>query len=190
MSPGPAILMAISNALRYGPGSVVFSALGNSLGHIVLGFAVAFGLAALMKASATAFLALKTIGAIYLIYLGIKLWRSPSDLQIKNEHAEPAKPRHRLFLEAFLLSITNPKGLLLLAVLLPPFIDANKSVATQVALLAATFAFLTFVNHMALAIMSGRARTFLSSSERVKRVQRALGATFVAFGVSLAFASR
>jgi threonine/homoserine/homoserine lactone efflux protein len=190
MSPGPAILMAVSNTLRYGPGSVVYSALGNSCGHIVLGFAVAFGLAAIMETSAWVFTAVKLLGAGYLIYLGLKLWLTGNALKVDVTATAPAKSRKALFAEAFLLSVTNPKGLLLIAVLLPPFVDHAQPVIPQVAILAVTWAAMCFLNHMLLAYAGARVRKLLLSPERVKTVQRALGSLFLAFGASLAFASR
>jgi threonine/homoserine/homoserine lactone efflux protein len=76
LSPGPAILLAISNAIRFGPAATIYSGLANSLGLTIMGVAVAFGLSAMVGASAVAFTAIKIIGAIYLCYLGIKLWWS------------------------------------------------------------------------------------------------------------------
>src|ERR1700752_5078670 len=85
MSPGPAILLAISNSIRFGPSATMYSAMGNTLGLTILGFAVWFGLAALMTAPAAAFTAVKIVGAIYLCYLGVKLWLSGKALDFSPE---------------------------------------------------------------------------------------------------------
>ena len=92
ISPGPAVLLAISNALRYGPRAVLYSALGNALGLSILGFAVAFGLAAVLAVSAAAFTTVKIIGAAYLVYLGAKLWRDGKAISIDSTASQPVKP--------------------------------------------------------------------------------------------------
>src|SRR5262249_1487940 len=87
-----AILLAISNSIRFGPSATVYSAIGNTLGLTLLGFAVAFGLAALMAASAAAFTVVKIIGAVYLCYLGVKLWLSGKALDF-NAPSTSTSPR-------------------------------------------------------------------------------------------------
>ena len=93
ISPGPAILLALSNSLRHGPRSVIYSALGNTLGLTILGFAVAFGLAAILSVSAAAFMVVKIIGAAYLIYLGVKLWRDGQAVSYVRCRRSAAQPR-------------------------------------------------------------------------------------------------
>lgn len=190
MSPGPAILLAISNALRFGPRSTHYSALGNSLGLTLLGLAVAFGLAALMQASAAVFTVVKIFGAAYLFYLGIKLWRSDKLLSVDSARAEPLKTPRALFLEALGLALTNPKGLLLLAALLPPFIDHTRPVVPQAAVMSVTFAVMCFLNHLFLAQVAGRIRKFLASERSMRLLRRGLGGMFIGFAGALMATSR
>jgi homoserine/homoserine lactone efflux protein len=190
MSPGPAILLAISNSIRFGPSATMYSAMGNTLGLTILGFAVGFGLAALMTASAAAFTAVKVIGAIYLCYLGVKLWLSGKALDFSPEAAVIPKTPEKLFLEALLLALTNPKALVLLAALIPPFVNHQLPVFPQVAIYSLTYAVLCFFNHLFLAYAGSRVRGFLSSERRVLTVRRALGTLFIGFGAALALASR
>lgn len=189
ISPGPAVLLAISNALRYGAHATVYSALGNALGLLLLGFAVAFGLAALLAVSALAFTILKFAGAAYLAYLGVKLWRDGGSLSLPAAKA-PAMGRGKLFRQALLVSLTNPKALVILAALIPPFVDHSHAVLPQVAVMSATYAALCFANHLLLAFAGGKARRFLASEKRMRAVRRVLGAMFIGFGAALATASR
>ncbi len=190
LSPGPAILLAISNSIRFGPSATFFSALGNTLGLTILGFAVAFGLSALMTASAAAFTIVKIAGGLYLLYLGVKLWRSGKALEFDAATRGPAKSPRKFFLEALLLALTNPKGLILVAALIPPFVNHSLPVLPQVAILSLTFATMCFFNHLFLAFAGSRARRFLSSERRLLAVRRVLGSLFMGFGVALALTSR
>ena len=189
ISPGPAILLAISNSLRYGARATLYSALGNALGLTILGFAVAFGLAALLEVSALAFTVVKIIGALYLIYLGVKLWRDGKAISLPNQSV-PVLGRRKLFAQALLVSVTNPKALIVLAALIPPFIDRAQPLLPQVAAMAVTYAGLCFLNHLMLAFASGKVRRFLSSQKRMLAVRRVLGSMFIGFGAALAAASR
>jgi threonine/homoserine/homoserine lactone efflux protein len=189
ISPGPAILLAISNSLRYGARATFYSALGNALGLTILGFAVAFGLAALLEVSALAFTVVKMIGALYLVYLGIKLWRDGKGIALPSQ-AVPLMGRRKLFAQALLVSVTNPKALILLAALIPPFIDRAQPLLPQAAAMAVTYAGLCFLNHLMLAFASDKLRRFLSSPQRMLAVRRVLGTMFIGFGAALAAANR
>ncbi len=92
MSPGPGILFGITNALRYGVKTTIIIGIVNALGLIVLGLAVGFGLGALMKASMLAFTVLKICGALYLIWLGTKIWRDRSAFVIEAEKSTEQLP--------------------------------------------------------------------------------------------------
>lgn len=189
LSPGPGMLLALSNSLRHGPRATFYSALGNSLGLMLMGFAVAFGLAAVFAISAMAFTIVKITGGAYLVYLGIKLWRDGTALPLGGQDQTPLRPA-KLFWQALLISITNPKAILLLAALIPPFVDHTEPIMMQVAVMSATYALICFGNHLLLAQAGGRIRLLLASRKRMKAVQRVLGSMFVGFGAALAVASR
>jgi homoserine/homoserine lactone efflux protein len=123
ISPGPAVMLAISNTLRFGRNATLASATGNMMGLIVIGYAVAFGFGALMAASAVAFTVLKIIGAVYLVYIGIKILRDGSSFQVQDGALTPRKSPMKLFLEAFFVSVTNPKAILVITALFPQFMS-------------------------------------------------------------------
>jgi threonine/homoserine/homoserine lactone efflux protein len=188
IAPGPAILLALSNALRYGATATFWSALGNSAGLVLLGFAVAFGLSALIQTSAAAFLAVKICGAAYLCYLGVRLLRDGKSLRIDMNAVRETKAPGKLFSEAFAVALTNPKALLFLAALIPPFVDHSRPVFMQVAEMSLTYGAMCFFNHMLLAYAGGHVRKFLSSERRVLALRRALGVMFISFAAALAAA--
>ncbi|RED53626.1 LysE family translocator [Aestuariispira insulae] len=186
VSPGPAIMLAISNALRFGTKAALISGAGNATGVFLLGYAVTSGLGALMATSAIAFTVVKLIGAAYLLYLGIKVLRDRSAFRIEDNPVAARNSGIRLFGTALIVSLTNPKAVFLIAALFPQFINTQASVFLQISILSATFAGLCFLNHAFLAVFGGRMRRYLQSEKIMNRVRRGLGGTFIAFGAALA----
>ena len=98
--------------------------------------------------------------------------------------------RARLFRQAFFVSVTNPKALVLIAALIPPFVDRTQPMIPQVAIMSVSYAGICFANHLILAKAGGKLRRFLSSEKRMTAVRRVLGSMFIGFGAALAAASR
>lgn len=190
ISPGPAVMLALSNTLRFGRNATLASASGNAAGLVVLGYAVALGFGALMAASALAFTALKIVGAVYLIVLGIKVWRDKTTFESRDGVLIARKPPFKLFLEAFLVSVTNPKAILVITALFPQFMRHDGLHLTEISVLTFTYAALCFLNHAAIAFAGGHMRRLLTSARRMMWVRRVTGALFVGFGTALAAASR
>ncbi|SHM19816.1 LysE family translocator [Roseibium suaedae] len=190
LSPGPGVMLAISNTLRFGRTATLISAAGNALGLIIIGYAVALGFGAVMSTSAIAFTVLKLIGAAYLIYLGIKIWRDRSGLQAHT--SGPAAPRShtRLFLQGLFVSVTNPKAILIISALFPQFMLQQGFSFGLATILSLTYAALCYANHAAIAYAGNSLRRFLLSPNRLTFVRRVLGTLFVGFGAALAAASR
>ena len=92
----------------------------------------------------------KIIGAAYLVYLGIKLWRDGKAISIDSTASQPVS-RARLFRQAFFVSVTNPKALVLIAALIPPFVDRTQPMLPQVAIMSVSYAGICFANHLMLA---------------------------------------
>ncbi len=189
ISPGPGVFLALSNTLKYGGKATIWSASGNALGLVILGFATALGLGALMVTSALAFTVIKFIGAGYLIWLGIKTWRDKSGMSDGKINTAPPK-KHQLFSTALFVSVTNPKAIVVILALFPPFMTSEGSALLQATVLSITYASLCFLNHIIIAIMGGRLRNFMSDLNRIRLVRRILGATFMGFGALLASAQR
>ncbi len=189
VSPGPALLLTLTNALRYGPRAVVWSAAANSTGLVLVSLAVALGLSALLAASTIGFAALKVIGAGYLIWLGIKVLRDrrgfvPDGGAAGAGGGQPV-PAH-LFRQALLVALTNPKALVLIAALLPPFLDPARPLLAQAAVLAVTYSVLCFLVHIGVGLIAGRVRPWLASNRGARMVRRTLGGLFIGFGAALA----
>jgi len=107
--PGPTIILVISQAIVRGRAAVIPLAAGVALGDFTAMTCSLLGLGAILAASATFFSLLKWIGAVYLIYLGIKLWRTRSEAD--EIHIIIGNPDRSLFKSAFVVTALNPKSI-------------------------------------------------------------------------------
>lgn len=189
-SPGPGILFAITTALRYGRRAALLTGLANGGGLVLLCLAVGLGLGALMAASMLAFTALKIAGALYLIWLGVKIWREPWMIADADAARIAAPPYGRLMRRAFVIALTNPKAMVLIAALTPPFMDPGAAAAPQVALMAVSYGALCSAIHAAIACAGGWFRRWLSRPRWASRFRRISGGAFVGFGVALGASDR
>ncbi len=184
-SPGPGVLLAISNSVAVGPRHTVFSSLGNAAGLFIVSGAATAGMGALLAVSASAFLVVKVVGAAYLVYLGIKQWRSPPlSLEPTTTGAQP-HTAGRLFLQGLGVAVTNPKAILFFTALFPQFLTPGEPLLMQTLLLTATFTVLALASHAFYVGLFRALRRFLTSARRMRLFNRISGGLFVALGVSL-----
>ncbi|WP_166268898.1 LysE family translocator [Marinobacter caseinilyticus] len=189
ISPGPGVVMTLSNALRFGRRGTVGGILGVAFGALVVAGLSATSLGVLLATSALAFTVLKFIGAAYLIYLGIRLWRAPP-LDLNQRPAQVADSFRKRFMEGVSLQLTNPKVVLFFLSIFPQFIDGHSSYATQFTTLVLTYCALVVAVHLVYALCAKRAKHWLTSERGGRAMNRASGATFMCFGAALASASR
>jgi len=188
ISPGPAILLSISNSIRFGVSKVVLSSFGNICGLLILSTAAIFGLGAILKTSTTLFLMIKLIGAAYLIYLGIRQWRSKTNFfaEINDSNgSEKIKSNKRFFMEGFLIAMTNPKAILFFTALFPQFINTQQALVSQFLLMTFTFMAISFIALFSYGLLAKRAKRWLSTGQKAKWFNRTLGSLFVIIGLGL-----
>jgi threonine/homoserine/homoserine lactone efflux protein len=152
-TPGPTVLLALTNGSRFGVRAALPGMLGAVLSDFVLVFAVAVGLGALLAASELLFSAVKWVGVAYLAYLGVRLLRSSGGMAAApgdGQAAGAAAPR-AIFMRSFLVAVTNPKGYLFCSALLPQFVNTAEPVAPQYLALGLVFAALDFLVMLAYA---------------------------------------
>ncbi|RTZ64095.1 MAG: LysE family translocator [Aquificaceae bacterium] len=187
ISPGPAILLAITNSISYGLRATLYSTLGNEIGLLFISSIAILGLGAVLQTSTTLFLILKTIGAAYLIYLGIKQWHSK--VQLFSVEKAVAKKHHKsdkdAFMQGFLVAATNPKAILFFTALLPQFVHLEKSVLPQFVILIATFTVLSACALIAYGVLAHRAKKWLSTTKRMQWFNRIFGGLFITLGLGL-----
>lgn len=190
-TPGPTVLLSLTNGSRHGVGRAAYGMAGAVLSDFVLIGAVALGLGALLAASEFWFSVVKWLGAGYLAFLGLMLLRSSGSLHEAAQpgRSETAGTRGALFFKSFLVAITNPKGYLFFSAFLPQFIDPNQAQVPQYAALAATFALIDLAVMFAYALLGAQAMHFLKQKGALW-LDRICGGALLTLAGSLAFYRR
>ncbi|MCB2216547.1 LysE family translocator [Desulfofustis glycolicus] len=187
--PGPTIILVISQAITHGRGSVVPLAAGVVLGDLTAMTCSLLGLGALISTSATLFIVFKWIGAAYLLFLGIKLWRATPDLVAG--HRQPAGFSQRSLLRSsFVVTALNPKSIAFFVAFLPQFITTGKPVWSQLLLLGGTFLLLALINAALYASFASRLREAVGKKHVRTWFNRCGGAALIGAGVVTAAMQR
>jgi threonine/homoserine/homoserine lactone efflux protein len=182
--PGPTILLVISYALGQGMRAALPLAIGVALGDLTAMTLSMLGVGALLATSAMLFTILKWIGAAYLIWLGISLWRAGSSLEAKPRRG--GAPALRMLGHAWLVTALNPKGITFFVAFLPHFIDQHADFWTQMLIFEATFICLAFANVLGYRLVASRARSFVQSERATAVFNRIGGGLLIGAGVAAA----
>ncbi len=188
--PGPSVVFAISRALVHGRRTAMASVVGNAVGLLVLVVLVALGLGALVARSETLFWVIKAVGAAYLVHLGLQAIRHRHDFD-----ADPQGPEHaviswsRSLRQGFVVGVSNPKSFILVAAVLPQFVDRGTGqFGLQVFLLGVILVSIALASDTVWALLAARMRTWLSRSPRRGRLLGTIGGvSMIGLGVSVAF---
>lgn len=144
ITPGPTMLLALSNGMAGGLRMAGWGMAGANLGSAIVIAVVALGLGSLLAASETLFNIIRWVGVIYLCWLGWQIWRSPTrdiaqDLQAGAQDAPASRGARAAFMRSLLVALSNPKAVLFFGAFLPQFVDASQPVGPQYALLGTIF---------------------------------------------------
>ncbi len=183
LAPGPNVMLVIGFALRQGYPAALRAIIGISLVNVIYLALAALGLVALVVASAPLFAFVRYCGAAYLIYLGYKMLRAA---WAPAAEAELAKLHTRPLWQGVLTHLSNPKGVLYWAALLPQFIDAQRPLAWQIAALGALAVLIDFAAMAVYARVFASASQLLRSSRYFRWVESLAGVFFIISGVLLA----
>jgi homoserine/homoserine lactone efflux protein len=187
VTPGPTMLMTLTNSVNHGPWRALASLSGALAANFAIMMLSALGLGALLAASEAAFTVLKLAGAAYLIWLGVRTFRGGSGLQLGAD----AGPRGRsLFAQGVLVGASNPKSLLFFTAFFPQFIDPAASFLSQFLLLSLTFVLGDFLILGLAAFGVGRVAPWLRQAPVVRWINRVCGGLFAFLGGLLLFARR
>jgi len=187
LTPGPAVFYIVARSLERGRPAGIVSAAGMATGSFCHVMAAALGLSAIVMSSVAALNALKYAGAAYLIYLGVK------KLFFGEKAGEPEKGKDeklkKIFGQAVIVNVCNPKTALFIVAFLPQFVDPVKGpVAGQILILGTTLAFMGFVSDSMYALAAGSAKRFLRGS--VPSAPRYIsGGAYIGLGILAAFSS-
>lgn len=185
--PGPTVLLVVSYALGRGRDTAWATAPGVALGDFLAMTLSLLGAGAVLATSAVLFSALKMLGALYLIWLGVQLWRTggPADVA-----TALTASKGRMFRDAFVVTALNPKGIVFFIAFVPQFIDPAAPALAQFALMEATFVLLGFLNAVLWALLAGSLRTRLASPPAIRLINRLGGSVLIGAGLLTAVTRR
>lgn len=187
LTPGPNGLLALSHGASFGWRPTVYTVLGGAIGFLVLIGASLAGMGALLAASEPAFNAAKWVGAAYLVYLGVRLWRAPP-ISISIGSGTRTHDAFRLFQQGLIVAISNPKGLVFFAAFLPQFMTPGVSFLVNLAVFGGTFVIVEVIYELFLAGLAERLAPALARYGGW--FNKLTGTTFIGIGAALASAGR
>ncbi len=191
LSPGNGAILCMSHGLSYGLRASTVTILGLQLGVLVVLLVSAFGLGALLLASESLFTAVKWIGAAYLAWLGVQLWRAPVQTnQDGIAKVAPMSAKNRFWL-GFFTNVTNPKGIVFMVAVLPQFMNPQSpNRLLEVAILAGTmFVVDCAVMHGYSGLASKLAR-FFKDAKAIQWQNRVFGSVLIAVGAAVLMVKR
>jgi threonine/homoserine/homoserine lactone efflux protein len=180
--PGPTVLLVVSYALGQGWRTVLPMTVGVALGDFTAMTLSMLGLGALLAASATLFTILKWVGAAYLVYLGIRLWRAGGTLDAapRTDAVSAAK----MLGHAWLVTALNPKSITFFVAFLPAFLDPQADFLTQMVVFEMTFLVLAFANAFGYALVAAHARGFVANPRAIGIVNKVGGGLLIGAGAA------
>ena len=185
LSPGPAVLFVMSQAARFGTRGAVAGTAGICVGHLVCFSCVAFGLAALLASASGVLSAIRIVGALYLMYLGVRMVLAKPRGTTPVDGGGVAPAHHGIVLQGLLVQLTNPKNLLFVLALLPQFINAERPLLPQLAIMLTVTVVIDGVVLLAYAHLAVRGARALKGSRVMLWVERAFGGALIFFGIKL-----
>ena len=180
---GPTILLVISYALGHGRRTALATVTGVTLGDFTAMTASLAGLGALLATSAFLFTILKLIGAAYLMFLGIKLWRAPIVTGPMGDNDNlPQERSLKIFMHAYVVTALNPKSIVFFIAFVPQFLDLGKPFLPQTLILEATFLCLAALNAFLYGLLAGAARGYIRKASVQRVVNKTGGTLLIAAG--------
>jgi homoserine/homoserine lactone efflux protein len=192
VSPGSGAVLSMTHGLAYGFRKASGTVLGLQLGLLLVLFIAGAGVGSLLVASEPAFNAVKVVGALYLIYLGVMQWRAKvetpaGDAPLARTVAPPLRRRVAI---GFLTNATNPKGIIFMVAVLPQFISQHAPLAPQLAILAVTMVVIDTTVMHGYAYTAASMQRFFRDAGAVRKQNRFFGAVLIAIGAALFFVKR
>ncbi len=183
-TPGPGVFATISRSLASGfiPSLAVIA--GIVTGDIIFLLFAVMGMSVIAQAMGNFFVVIKIIGAVYLIFLGIKIWRSKpvpvQKIKVKNNN------KYGNFLSGLFITLSNPKVILFYCGFLPTFMDLSSLGRLDICIVAITISIVLSSVLIFYAFLANQARVFFSSPHSVKRLNRIAGGVMITAGVAIA----
>ena len=188
LTPGPAVLYIIARSVDHGRRAGLVSVCGIEVGNLVHVLAATLGLSALLLSSALAFTIVKYLGAVYLVYLGLrKLFTRQA---IPGPGKRQPQSLGRIFSQGVVVATLNPKTALFFVAFLPQFVDPSEgAIAGQLLVLGCIFVLLGLISDSMYALVAGTVGQWLKGSRSAVRAERyVVGSVYIGLGVTAALA--
>jgi homoserine/homoserine lactone efflux protein len=194
VSPGSGAVLSMSHGLAYGVRKASGTVLGLQLGLLLVLVIAGAGVGSLLLASEVAFTIVKTVGALYLVYLGVMQWRATSGPSTGASAPDQPLAAHPAFrrrvLTGFLTNATNPKGIIFMVAVLPQFISRGAPLLPQLAILGITMVTIDAIVMHGYAFLASSMQRFFRDQRAVRKQNRFFGAVLVVMGGLLFFVKR
>lgn len=184
-SPGPGAISAMASGLKYGFRQGYWTTIGLILGILCQLLIVGVGLGALLAASEVAFAIVKWLGVAYLVYLGVKQFRSDA-APVAVETRAPDFRIRDLVIRGALVNLTNPKGTVFLLAVVPQFLDVSRPLALQYVQIGATLCFTDLVAMGCYTTLAAKILRLLRNPRHIRWLNRGFGSLFILAGTVLA----
>lgn len=186
ITPGLCMTLAMTMGMAIGFRRTLWMMLGELAGVATVAIAAVIGVAAVMLKYPSAFLLIKYLGGLYLMYVGINMWLSRGKMAIALDSEKQHYPgKAALISQGFFTAIANPKGWAFFIALLPPFIDTSKPLPLQLSLLVGIILVLEFACMCLYCLSGGAMRRFLQQSANVRLLNRIAGTLMLGVGLWL-----
>lgn len=187
--PGPGVIFTLTNAFRYMLFSTLAGIFGVAIGMFIISVIAATSVGIIIKTTPALYSALKVIGAVYLIYIGVKIFRSSSIKEISNSEKQPLKnEKATLFKRGVYVSLTNPKPILFFIALFPQFIQSNNPFILEFLKLSVSFCFLVCLIHWIYAMCANTVKVkIINSPHGLRTINQIGGSCFILFAIMLLF---
>jgi homoserine/homoserine lactone efflux protein len=185
LTPGPGVFSSISSGLHHGFRLGLWNGVGMQAANLVMITIVSLGLGAILLASETLFTLVKWAGVAYLVYLGIVTWRAPAR-GFEEDREDDGDTVASVFMRGFWVNMTNPKGIIFFAAILPQFVDVARPQPAQYAIIAATTLAVDLAAMMGYTAAAAKVMRAMRDPSKLRWVNRGLGGMFIAAGVALA----
>ncbi|WP_299263912.1 LysE family translocator [uncultured Psychrosphaera sp.] len=187
ITPGMCMTLAMSLGMSIGVRKTMWMMWGELLGVAAVAITAVIGVSAVMLQYPLLFTVLKAFGAIYLLWIGINMWRSKGKLALSDTSSESAfVSKKALFNQGFITAIANPKGWAFMVSLLPPFINPNLPVASQLVVLVLVIACSEFICMTLYATGGKTIGKALTQKDNVKKLNKISGSLMIAVAIWLA----
>jgi homoserine/homoserine lactone efflux protein len=189
-TPGPAALLVSINSLSFGYKKSLITVFGNVTGLFIMSTFSVLGLSAVVLNSTLAFTVIKIFGAVYLVYIGFKLWiNGVGNIEISSTKKTKGSSLS-LYTQGILVALTNPKAVVFTTALFPQFIVASDPLMFQFYILVLSFMFLSFICLSTYALLAHRTKAHTMNARVQKLLGKIFGATFISAGCVLATTSK